>query len=69
MPPEDGGGFLALAPNLPRCMSDGESPEQAVANVQDTIETWIEAAPGLGRAVPTPSRHLTFSQSVAGDPL
>lgn len=66
LPPEDGGGFLALAPDLPGCMSDGESPEEAVANVQDAIETWIETARDLGRAVPTPSRHLTFGQSAAG---
>ena len=42
--PEDGGGFLALVPDLPGCMSDGASPEEAVANVQDAIDTWIEAA-------------------------
>jgi len=39
-------------------MSDGASPEEAVANVQDAIETWIEAAHDLGHAVPAPSRHL-----------
>ena len=58
LPPEDGGGFLALVPDLPGCMSDGTSPEEAIANVQDAIETWIEAATDLGHAIPTPSRHL-----------
>ena len=55
---EDGGGFLATVPDLPGCMSDGETPEQAVVNVQDAIAVWIEAAHDLGHAVPEPSRHL-----------
>ena len=55
---EDGGGFLATVPDLPGCMSDGETPEQAIANVQDAIEMWIEAANELGRSVPAPSRNF-----------
>lgn len=54
---EDGGGFLATAPDLPGCMSDGESPEEALANVRDAISSWIEEAQRLGRAVPPPTRH------------
>lgn len=53
--PEDGGGFLARAPDLPGCMSDGETPEEAIANVRDAIVAWIEAATDLGHPVPQPS--------------
>ena len=60
LPPEEGGGFLALVPDLPGCISDGASPEEVVANVQDAIATWIEAANDLGHAVPPPSRHLVL---------
>ncbi|WP_142521400.1 type II toxin-antitoxin system HicB family antitoxin [Pseudorhizobium endolithicum] len=56
--PEDGGGFLATVPDLPGCMSDGETPQQAISNVQDAIESWIEAAHETGRPIPQPSRHL-----------
>ena len=55
--PEDGGGFLATVPDLPGCMSDGETPEEALANVRDAVEAWIEEAGALGRAVPIPSRR------------
>ena len=58
LPVEDGGGFLATVPDLPGCMSDGATPEEAVSNVQDAIVAWIEAAQDLGHAVPKPSRHL-----------
>jgi antitoxin HicB len=54
---EDGGGFLATVPDLPGCASDGETPEEALANVRDAVEAWIEEARGLGRAVPAPSRR------------
>jgi predicted RNase H-like HicB family nuclease len=55
---EDGGGFQARAPDLPDCMSDGETPAQAATNVQDAIAIWIEAAKDLGHAIPKPSRSL-----------
>ncbi|MDX8527702.1 type II toxin-antitoxin system HicB family antitoxin [Mesorhizobium sp. MSK_1335] len=58
---EDGGGFSAYVPDLPGCMSDGETPEEAIANVQDAIAVWIEAAHELGRSVPRPSRKLAFA--------
>lgn len=55
---EDGGGFLATVPDLPGCMSDGNTPEEAITNVQDAISCWIEAAEDVGRQVPAPSRQL-----------
>ena len=56
---EEGGGFVATAPDLPGCMSDGETPEDALAHVQDAITAWIEEARALGRPVPKPSqRHI-----------
>jgi predicted RNase H-like HicB family nuclease len=61
LPSEEGGGFLATVPDLPGCMSDGDTPEEAVSNVQDAIAAWIEAARDLGHAVPKPSRHLALA--------
>lgn len=51
---EDGGGWLAEVPDLPGCMSDGETPEEALLNVQDAIQEWIAAAAEMGREVPSP---------------
>jgi antitoxin HicB len=55
--PADGGGFVATVPDLPGCMSDGETPEEALAHVRDAVAAWIEEARALGRAVPAPSRR------------
>jgi predicted RNase H-like HicB family nuclease len=52
---EDGGGFVATVPDLPGCMGDGDTPEAAIADVQEAIAAWIEAAEALGRPVPRPS--------------
>lgn len=60
--PEDGGGFLATAPDLPGCISDGETPEEALANIRDAIATWIEAARDMGRPVPTPATRMTAAE-------
>ncbi len=61
LPLDEGGGFLATAPDLPGCMSDGATPEGAVVNIQDAIAAWIEAARDLGHAVPKPSRRAALA--------
>jgi predicted RNase H-like HicB family nuclease len=53
---DDGGGFVAIVGDLPGCMSDGATPEEALANVEDAIACWIEAARELGRPIPSPTR-------------
>lgn len=55
LPLAEGGGFAAVVPDLPGCMSDGETPEEAILNVQDAIRSWIETARALRREVPPPS--------------
>ena len=59
--PEDGGGWIALVPDLPGCMSDGESADEALHNVRDAIEEWKDAAKRLGRSVPAPDTSLDRS--------
>jgi antitoxin HicB len=54
----DGGGYLAIVPDLPGCMSDGETPEEALQNVQEAIASWIEAAKAWRQEVPKPSPRL-----------
>jgi antitoxin HicB len=54
----DGGGYLAIVPDLPGCMSDGETPEAALKNVQEAIESWIEAAKESKLDIPRPTPPL-----------
>lgn len=60
--PEDGGGFLATVPDLPGCMSDGDSAEAALSHVKAAIAEWIEEAHALGRKVPPPSVRMAAAE-------
>jgi antitoxin HicB len=62
LPADEGGGFVALVPDLPGCMSDGETAEGALASVIDAVTAWIEEARAIGRAIPVPSRHLDAAE-------
>ena len=48
---DDGGGFLIEFPDLPGCMSDGETVEEAIANGVDAVECWISVAKEKGREI------------------
>lgn len=53
---EEGGGYLIEFPDLPGCLSDGGTIEEAIANGADAMRSWIETARELGDVVPPPSR-------------
>ena len=53
--------FIAEAPELPGCMADGKSYQEALANLEVVIEEWIETATELGRAIPEPRGRLIFA--------
>jgi len=36
---EDGGGYLIEFPDVPGCISDGEAPEEAIANGRDALKS------------------------------
>ncbi len=50
----EGGGFLIVFPDLPGCMADGATIEEAVANGLDAVKSWILTAREFGDAVPAP---------------
>lgn len=50
-----GGGFVAFAPQLTGCVSDGESRTVALLNLEDAIASWLEAARVTGRRIPEPN--------------
>ena len=57
LPDEEGGGYVALVPDLPGCMSDGETQEEALANVRDAISAWLVTAREEGYVIPSPTRR------------
>ena len=59
---EEGGGWFAEIPLLPGCMSDGETPEEAVVNLTDAKKCWIETSIELERPVPEPANNSFSGQ-------
>lgn len=53
--------FVAEVPELPGCMADGASYQEALANAEHIIQEWIETAESLGRPVPEPRGRLAYA--------
>ena len=53
--------FVAEVPELPGCMADGASYQEALSNAQQIIQEWIETATELGRSVPAPRGRLAYA--------
>ncbi|MGD0410715.1 MAG: type II toxin-antitoxin system HicB family antitoxin [Verrucomicrobiota bacterium] len=53
--------FVAEVPELPGCMADGATYEEAVANAQEVIREWIETANAIGRPIPEPKGRLLYA--------
>lgn len=51
---EEGGGFLIEFPDLPGCISDGDTVDEAIENGKDALFCWIEAAKDYGDEIPLP---------------
>jgi antitoxin HicB len=52
---DEGGGWLAEFPDLPGCVADGATPEEAMKEAADAMRSWIKTAKAHGDAVPAPS--------------
>jgi predicted RNase H-like HicB family nuclease len=53
--------FIAEVPELPGCMADGSTYEDALRNTQTIIQEWIETAEDLGREIPSPKGKLAYA--------
>ena len=40
--PSDEGGYTAIVPVLPGCISEGDTREEALANIQEAIHLYLE---------------------------
>ena len=51
----DGGGWLAGIPELKGYMSDGETPEEALKNIEEAKLAWMSTALKRGQTIPSPN--------------
>ena len=58
---EEDQAFLAEVPELPGCVADGATYQEAIANAEVIIREWIETATELGRPIPAPKGKLMYA--------
>ena len=56
---EDGTGYLIEYPDLPGCISDGETPEEALANGRDAVRSYLASCRKYGDKVPKPGHTVS----------
>jgi len=50
---EPDGGYVVSVPALPGCVSQGDSRDEALANIREAIELYVEDCRAAGDPVPT----------------
>ena len=58
---DEDNAYVAEVPELPGCMADGNTYQEALSNAERVIEEWIETALALGRPIPRPRGRLAYA--------
>lgn len=58
---EDDQSFVVEVPELPGCMADGPTYQEAVASAERVIEEWIDTAKAAGRPIPEARGRLMYA--------
>ena len=66
---EEDGGYIADIPDLDSCSAFGETPEQALEELEKAKKAWIEAARQSGKPIPAPRYRPVIYQVARGDSL
>ena len=53
--------WIVDVPELPGCMADGATAEEALENAEIVISEWLETAEALGREIPAPKGRLIYA--------
>ena len=61
VPDAEEGGFVAMFPDLPGCITVGDTIDEVVANIIDAKKAWIEAELEEGRTIPEPKDISDYS--------
>lgn len=58
---EEGGGYLAEFPDLPGCIADGETVEEALHEAEDALKAWLDTAKEFDDSMPESTLASNFS--------
>ncbi len=63
--PEEDGTYSAEILEFPGCFSEGQNPDEAIANLENAALSWIEAALDQGQEIPEPSINQGYGGKIA----
>ncbi|MDE2688246.1 MAG: type II toxin-antitoxin system HicB family antitoxin [Chloroflexota bacterium] len=52
---------IAEVPELPGCVADGSTYEDALSMIQEVMDIWIETQKEMGHPIPKPKGRLMFA--------
>lgn len=58
-------GYTAIIKDLPGCMSQGETLSEAMENIQEARELWIETAYECGHEIPLPATDVEYTGNLS----
>jgi len=58
---KEDGAFIVDVPELPGCMADGKTVQEAIANAEIVIQEWLEINAERGLPVPEPKGRLLYN--------
>ena len=61
VPDIEEGGFVAMFPDLPGCITVGDTIDEVITNIIDAKKAWIEAELEEGRIIPEPKDIIDYS--------
>jgi len=59
--PQADGGYTVYAPDLPGCVSEGETKDQALAHIQEAITAYLESLNAHGDPLPPAAERARVS--------
>ncbi|HKZ37519.1 MAG TPA: type II toxin-antitoxin system HicB family antitoxin [Chryseolinea sp.] len=62
---EPEGGYTVIVPMLPGCVTYGETIDEAVVNIKEAIELYIESLKAHGETIPSEENTFEYSVSVS----
>ncbi len=62
---EDDDGYIADIPDLEACSAFGDTPDEALSEVQKAKALWLEAALAEGKVIPPPKFRPAIYQAAA----
>ena len=62
--PNELGGYTAIVPLLPGCISEGDTKDETLTNIKEAIELYIESLEADGEPIPSEEAALRWSPKI-----